>query len=163
MNSRHVCYSIQIDCFKSLAGWAKGCASLPNKKGAVIAMTDEARETKPAVLRGLRLRCPACGEGKLFARYLKVADHCPKCGEELHHQRADDGPAYVTILLVGHVMGFALHGLSGYLLENPLLVAVLLSVLAAGMSLMMLPRIKGMLVAYQWATGMHGFGERPAI
>ncbi|MFN3410309.1 MAG: DUF983 domain-containing protein, partial [Limisphaerales bacterium] len=26
---------------------------------------------------------------------------CPACGEDLHHQRADDGPSYLTILLVG--------------------------------------------------------------
>lgn len=129
----------------------------------MIAMSEEIRDTKPAVLRGFRLRCPACGEGKLFARYLKVAPNCPHCGEELHHQRADDGPAYLTILVVGHIMGFALHGLSGYLMESPLLIAILLCALATVMSLMMLPRIKGMLVGYQWATGMHGFGQRPTI
>ena len=36
--------------------------------------------------------------------YLKVRESCPVCGEALHHQRADDGPAYITILIVGHVV-----------------------------------------------------------
>src|SRR5262245_3064855 len=52
--------------------------------------------------RGLSQRCPSCGAGRLFGRYLKVRDHCPACGEALHHHRADDAPAYVTILIIGH-------------------------------------------------------------
>ena len=36
--------------------------------------------------------------------YLKVRDACPVCSEALHHQRADDGPAYMTILIVGHLL-----------------------------------------------------------
>ena len=61
------------------------------------------RPTKPAMLRGAICRCPACGEGKLYKSYLKVNDHCPACNEALHHQQADDGPAYLTILLVSHL------------------------------------------------------------
>ena len=51
--------------------------------------TDE-RPTGQAMLRGALGRCPSCGEGRLFTRFLKVADHCPACNEALHHQRADD-------------------------------------------------------------------------
>src|SRR5437868_5253961 len=58
----------------------------------------------PSVFRGLKGRCPACGEGKLFWRYLKVSDHCPKCRHELVRYPADDGPAYLTILLMGHLI-----------------------------------------------------------
>ena len=67
------------------------------------------RPTKPAIMNGLRCRCPNCGQGKLFDRYLHVADTCPNCGEELFHHRADDGPAYLVILLVAHIIGFAIH------------------------------------------------------
>jgi uncharacterized protein (DUF983 family) len=59
---------------------------------------------KVAMLDGFRQRCPACGNGRLFGRYLKVNDTCPSCGEALHHQRADDAPPYFTILIVGHVV-----------------------------------------------------------
>ena len=36
--------------------------------------------------------------------YLSVGQRCQACGQELFHHRADDGPAYLTILIVGHVM-----------------------------------------------------------
>jgi len=57
-----------------------------------------------ALGRGLRGRCPACGEGRMFRAFLKVADQCPHCGEELHHHRADDFPAYLVIVIVGHIL-----------------------------------------------------------
>jgi uncharacterized protein (DUF983 family) len=57
-----------------------------------------------SVIRGLKGRCPACGEGKLFWRYLKVSAHCPHCDHDLARYPADDGPAYLTILLVGHLL-----------------------------------------------------------
>jgi len=57
-----------------------------------------------SVARGLAGRCPACGQGKSFRKYLKVADRCPACGHELARYPADDGPAYLTILLVGHLV-----------------------------------------------------------
>ena len=40
----------------------------------------------------------------MFGAFLKVKDHCEVCGEELHHHRADDFPAYVVILIVGHLL-----------------------------------------------------------
>ena len=40
----------------------------------------------------------------MFRAFLKVADHCPACGEALHHHRADDAPAYFVILIVGHIV-----------------------------------------------------------
>ena len=57
-----------------------------------------------ALRRGFRGRCPACGEGRMFRAFLKVADHCPDCCEPLHHHRADDAPAYFVILIVGHLI-----------------------------------------------------------
>ena len=57
-----------------------------------------------AVLRGLIGRCPNCGRGHMFGRFLKVVDHCGVCGEELFHHRADDFPAYLVIVLVGHAV-----------------------------------------------------------
>lgn len=57
-----------------------------------------------SMLRGLKGRCPACGEGKLFSRYLKVQPTCAHCGLDLAKYPADDGPAYFTILIVGHLV-----------------------------------------------------------
>ena len=36
------------------------------------------------------------------------------------------------------------------------------SVVFVALSLYLLPRLKGVFVALQWAKRMHGFGERPA-
>src|SRR5688572_22002500 len=57
-----------------------------------------------ALARGALCTCPACGEGKLFRKFLKVADTCPACGEALHHHRADDMPAYIVMSIVGHIV-----------------------------------------------------------
>ena len=57
-----------------------------------------------SMLRGLKGRCPACGEGRLFSRYLKVQPTCSHCGLDLAKYPADDGPAYFTILIVGHLV-----------------------------------------------------------
>ena len=113
----------------------------------------------PAIRRGLACRCPSCGETRLFDGYLKVQDHCENCGEVLHHHRADDGPAYLTILLVGHILGFAIHFIWVAFRPEPWVMATTLSVAAVVLSLWLLPRMKGMVVAIQWARRMHGFGR----
>ena len=117
------------------------------------------RPTKPALLRGLRCNCPNCGEGHLFGSYLKVVDRCETCDEELFHHRADDGPAYLTILLVAHIIGFAIHIMWVQLRPDPLVMATTLAVGAVVLSLLLLPRMKGMIVGIQWARRMHGFGH----
>jgi uncharacterized protein (DUF983 family) len=66
-----------------------------------------ASEPRPALrsmLRGLRGRCPCCGTGKLFYRYLKIEPVCQTCGHDLERYPADDGPAYFTVLIVGHLV-----------------------------------------------------------
>ena len=120
-------------------------------------MHDE-RPTKPAMWRGLRRRCPNCGEGVMFQGYLKVVDTCSVCEEDLHHQRADDGPAYLTILIVAHFVGFAMHLAFVHLRPDPIVLAVVLTIVCVTLSLYLLPRLKGMIVAIQWARRMHGFG-----
>lgn len=119
--------------------------------------TQEERDWKQAVLRGLRLRCPSCGKGKLLHSYLKVNDQCDCCGQELFHNRADDGPAYLTILIVGHILGFVLHIAFVMYRPDPLTLALLMSAVTIVASLALLPRMKGLVVAYQWAKRMHGF------
>ncbi len=125
------------------------------------AFQDTDRPMKPAIWNGLRRRCPKCGEGAMFTGYLKVADACAHCGQDLHHHRADDGPAYLTILLVGHIMGFVIHLMWSQFRPEPWVMATSLTLIAVVMSLVLLPRLKGMVVAIQWAKRMHGFGGTP--
>ncbi len=115
-----------------------------------------------AVLRGWRGRCPNCGEGHLFTGFLKVADCCPACGEEFFHQRADDFPAYLVIVLVGHtVVPLALTIEAEYAPALWLQVAIWVP-LTACLSLALLAPIKGAVVAIQWFCGMHGFAAAHA-
>jgi uncharacterized protein (DUF983 family) len=115
------------------------------------------RDLWRSLLRGLAGRCPACGKGSLFRAYLKVADACPHCGEELHHQRADDAPAYFVILIVGHLIVPLALSLE-LAMEPPYwLHALLWAPLAIGLSLALLPALKGAIVGWQWGHRMHGF------
>ena len=107
--------------------------------------------------RGLLGRCPACGKGRLFRAFLKVADECAACGTEFHHHRADDLPPYLVIFLVGHVIGYGILTAETrfdvpmwlHLAVWPLLTLVL--------ALLLLQPMKGAVVGLQYALGMHGF------
>jgi uncharacterized protein (DUF983 family) len=116
------------------------------------------RDIKTAMLRGWRQRCPACGEGALYWKYLKVSDACPKCGEELHHQRADDAPPYFTMVVVGHVVVGGVLMLEKALAPPSWVHLALWLPLTVILSLVLLPRVKGTLIGLQWALRMHGFG-----
>lgn len=116
------------------------------------------RDLRQAVLRGLRGRCPACGEGRTFGKFLKVNDHCPACGEELHHQRADDMPPYVVMFITGHVIVYLLLVVErAYQPELWVHMALWIPAVII-LSLVLLTPVKGALVGLQWGLGMHGFG-----
>ncbi len=53
------------------------------------------------VVWGLRGRCPHCGEGNLFAGYLKFTDQCDFCGFDFQNNDAGDGPAVLVISIAG--------------------------------------------------------------
>ena len=93
-----------------------------------------------------------------MSSYLKVRSHCAVCGEDLSHHRADDGPAYVTILVVGHLMAPILHIVYTTFRPEPLVLATTLSIGCIALALYMLPRVKGAIVGLQWAKRLHGFG-----
>ncbi|WP_293577190.1 DUF983 domain-containing protein [Phaeobacter sp.] len=120
---------------------------------------EDQRSTKQALLRGWRCRCPKCGEGKVLHSYLKVNDSCSSCGQDLTHARADDGPAYLTILLVGHVMAPLMHVVYFAWRPEPLVTFTVFSLGCLLSSLYLLPKMKGIVIAYQWARRMHGFGK----
>ena len=118
------------------------------------------RNTVQAIWRGLIGRCPECGQGRMFRAYLKVSDRCPVCREELHHQRADDAPPYITMFIVGHIVVALLLAAEVFFADVSLWLEALVFCLAtAALSLLLLPRIKGALVALQWSLRMHGFGS----
>jgi len=113
-----------------------------------------------AMLRGWRRKCPNCGSGPLLKGYLKVSDNCTVCHQEFHHHRADDGPAYLTILIVGHLMAPLLHIVFVQWRPEPLTLFTIFAVGCVGLSLYLLPRLKGAMVGFQWAKEMGGFGSQ---
>jgi uncharacterized protein (DUF983 family) len=119
----------------------------------------EERPFWPSVRRGWRLCCPNCGQGPMLRGYLKVRDTCPVCHEELHHHRADDGPAYLTILIVGHLLAPLILFVYTHWRPEPWTMATMFSIGTVALSLYLLPRLKGGLVALQWAKKMHGFDK----
>lgn len=95
-------------------------------------------------------RCPNCGQGRLFARYLKLVNHCEKCNEHLGEIRAEDGPAWLTIVLVGHIIApLLLLMVPGSMLPDWLLMVVWLAA-ALALTFIILPRAKGLFVAILW-------------
>ena len=112
-----------------------------------------------ALRRGWRRRCPGCGQGPLLTGYLTVRAACPICREELHHHRADDGPAYLTMLIVGHLMAPLLLYAFMRWRPEPLVLFSIFAVGCVALSLYLLPRLKGAIVAFQWSRFMHGFGD----
>jgi uncharacterized protein (DUF983 family) len=120
------------------------------------------RDLITAMKRGFFCRCPNCGEGKMFRAFLKTADHCESCGQEFSHHRADDLPAYLVIVIVGHiVVPIALWIETNYSPDVLLQLAIYLPITLIA-SLLLLQPIKGAVVGLQWALRMHGFGDGPA-
>jgi len=108
-----------------------------------------------AMLRGLRGRCPHCGEGKIFYRYLKVNPNCSACGLDLDRYPSDDGPAYFTILLVGHlivapILLFPIIWTAPVALIVPSVVVPLI-----GLTLIILPFTKGAVIGALYKLKVH--------
>jgi uncharacterized protein (DUF983 family) len=136
---------------------APAAAPLPDVTETIL-VEDAPRPWLLAMKRGIAGKCPHCGEGKLFPRFLKVADRCHQCGEEFHHHRADDLPAYLAIFIVGHVVVGGMVSAETYG-EWPLWWHIALwPTLTVVLSLALIQPLKGAVVALQWAHRMHGFG-----
>lgn len=116
------------------------------------------RSWTSAMGRGLRCRCPSCGKGHVFRAFLKVADTCDACGEELHHQRADDAPPYFTMFIVGHIVVPLVIVVEKAFHPSLAFHMVLWLSVTLALTLLLLPLVKGAIVGLQWALRMHGFG-----
>lgn len=106
---------------------------------------------RQAALRGALGRCPCCGQGRLFSRYLKQVPNCSACGESFAAFRADDAAPWLTIIVIGHVfLPFA------FMVDTSALpvwsVMIGMSTLFAGLGAALLPRAKGVILAILWVT-----------
>nr|GAJ33530.1 uncharacterized protein conserved in bacteria [Bradyrhizobium sp. DOA9] len=133
------------------------CMDRRKGRGVVMSVSLAPVSLAKAMWRGFSAKCPHCGEGHMFGRYLKVAQACDHCGEELFHQRADDFPAYLVMVVVGHLVVPAILAVeTAYAPPEWLQLAVWLPVTLFA-SLALLQPTKGAIVGLQWQLGMHGF------
>jgi uncharacterized protein (DUF983 family) len=122
----------------------------------VTVADQEKPSTQNALIRGALGRCPRCGQGRLLHHYLKIVDHCSACGEPYGHFRADDAAPWLTILVVGHLTmpvvllveeNAQLPLWQAYSIFLPLIVLLTLG---------LLPRCKGIILALLWVTKAEG-------
>jgi len=117
-----------------------------------------------AVKRGILGRCPRCAQAPLFRKWLKSVEACMACGQDWTHHRADDLPAYIAILVTGHVLAPILIALVLDFSLSPLAILLLTIPPAVLLMLGMLQPAKGGVIAVQWWHGLHGFvRERAAV
>ncbi|MCJ2029813.1 DUF983 domain-containing protein [Methylobacterium sp. J-043] len=114
-----------------------------------------------AMASGFLNRCPHCGEGHVFGRFLKVRPACEACGLEMAGHRADDLPPYIVIFLVGHIVGYLVLEIEmGY--DVPLWISMTVwPLLTLVLALVLLQPVKGAVIGLQYTFGMHGFGKLP--
>ena len=119
----------------------------------------EKRDVWTAMKRGFRCRCPRCGEGKLFRAFLKVDNNCSVCNLDFTPHRADDLPAYLVIVIVGHLLVPVILWIeTDYSPPVWLQLSIYLPFTVIA-SLLLLQPVKGVVVGMQWALRMHGFDE----
>lgn len=112
-----------------------------------------------AIGRGFLNRCPNCGGAPILHRYLKIVPTCPACGESYSHIRADDAPAWLTILVVGHILvPIVVHVVRSTDIETWIQM-ILWPAVALVMTLILLPRAKGVVVGLMWAMRSEGTEE----
>lgn len=119
----------------------------------------DVRDAGLAMKRGARGKCPACGEAALFGRFLKPVAHCPACGQDWSRQTADDLPAYLVILILGHLLvPFIVETNLRYDVST-VTQMIVWPAIALFLAILMIQPMKGAVIAYQWAKRMQGFAR----
>ena len=107
--------------------------------------------------RGARGRCPRCNDAPLFRKFLKPAAFCHACGQDWTPQQADDFPAYVSIIVTGHLLAPIIIALVQKTELSSMALIALIVPLTMMLMIGLLQPAKGAIIALQWWYGMHGF------
>ena len=105
-----------------------------------------------ALKRGFMGSCPKCGKSRLFKSYLKQIEMCHNCGTKWVNVRADDGPAWASMLVSGHLLAPFFYLITFRLNMPDWLRTLSLVVIGVVICLIILPRIKGFFIALIWST-----------
>lgn len=114
-----------------------------------------------ALWRGIRCKCPRCGESRLFARFLKPVSRCPACSQNWTLHAADDIPPYISILLTGHVMAPIIIELGLNERIPGWAMMAIVAIMAIALLISLLQPAKGAVIALQWWLGLNGFASAP--
>lgn len=112
------------------------------------------RRIWPAMLKGLKCRCPKCGVGKLFHHYIEVVEHCPNCGERLDRYNAGLLLPFIVIMIVAHLLVFVMLEMELAGAASPLVYLAVLVPLALILPLLLLPPVKGAIVGLFWSRSL---------
>ena len=107
----------------------------------------------PRLWRGMKLRCPRCGDGKLFRAYLKPVKHCSTCQQNWGKVRADLAPAWAAMTISAHLTVLTWHFFFWKSEMPSWQLSLILCVIAALICLVSLPAMKGLFMAIIWAKG----------
>jgi len=124
----------------------------------------EERPIRRSLWRGFRKRCPGCGKGLIFGRYLKPVSACDNCGEPFGHIRTDDFAPWLTILILGHILLPVLGTIDYYFTPKLWIILLIAISLGTALSLLLLPYAKGFCLGLMWALRLkscelHSGGE----
>lgn len=111
------------------------------------------RAAGPAIWRGFRCRCPNCGEGRLFRRYIEQVAHCAACKEPLAQYNVGLLLPLIVIMVVIFIIAFVMLALEINGWGNPLIYLVVLVPLSVLIPLLILPPAKGAIIGLFWAKG----------
>ncbi|MEM1376188.1 MAG: DUF983 domain-containing protein [Pseudomonadota bacterium] len=109
----------------------------------------------PPTKTGLRGKCPRCGDGDLFAGFLKVAEKCTACDLDFSFSDSGDGPAFfvmsgASLAAMGFVLWMEFSVGAPYWLNGILSVGFLLLI-----SILPLRPLKGLMIAQQYVKNAH--------
>lgn len=131
------------------------------EKGHKYQTPDLPQTAFEAFARGVRGRCPSCGKGRMFPRLLEPIEHCPLCGQDWSAEQADDFPAYIAIIVTGHILApVIIYIISETAVSLWTSLAIIISMALALIAALLQPA-KGGVIALQWWMGLNGF-EKPA-
>jgi uncharacterized protein (DUF983 family) len=124
--------------------------------------TDEAgrKAVWPAIWRGVKCRCPRCGEGWLFHHFIEQVDNCAVCGERLSPFKVGLLLPLVVITIMVHIIGFVMLEMELSGRGSPLIYLYVLVPLAIVVPLAILPSSKGAIIGLFWARGWSDEQER---
>ena len=113
-------------------------------------MTETITTLSGVIAAGLSCACPRCGQGRLFAGFLKLQPRCERCGLDYGFADSGDGPAVFIMFLAGAiVVGAAL--VTEILIQPPYWVhAALWLPLIVLVTLGPLRPMKGLMIALQY-------------